>query len=274
MPTMKTATKTERPKRDPHDPRTDPQWKPEVYSLAFDHARRGYTRFRTAEELGVTIQKFKRWVGQDPSLRAAIEQGKEVRLRDQVKAEKALSTGPTFAEYVAGRLPDDLLPVWNEIYPEPGFGLLPEKVIENLFRDKGEWARKHLYVHALTQFSFNPTEACRRVNVTQKEVTRWAREDPDFGKILQQVIFEAKRDFVEGALFSLIGKGSEQATIFAAKTLLRDRGYSPEVTVKHQGGIVHAGVDIDKMPLELKKKFYQWMQDTKQEAIADEGEEE
>lgn len=271
---MKTKTKKTRPKRDPDDPRTDPQWDPRIYSLAFDHARRGYTKFRTAEELGVSMQKLKKWIGLDPALRAAYAEGKEVRLRDQLKAEKALSTGPTFAAFVAGRLPHDLEPVWNEIYPEPGFGLLPEKVIENLFKDRGEWARKHLYVHALTQFSFNPTEACRRVNVTQKEVTRWAREDPDFGKILNEVIFAAKKDFVEGALFSLIGKGSEQATIFAAKTLLRDRGYSPEVTVKHQGGIVHAGVDIDRMPLELKKKFYEWFQSTKQEAIAADEEEE
>lgn len=268
---MNTKTK-KRVDRDPTDPRTDPQWDPKVYSLAFDHARRGYTKFRTAEELGVTIQKFKKWLGLDPALRAAVEQGKEVRLRDAVKAEKALSTGPTFAEYVAGRLPHELEPIWNEIYPDPGYGLLPERVIEQLFKDKGEWARKHLYVHALTQFSFNPTEAGRRVNVTQREVMKWAREDPDFGKILHEVIFSAKKDFVEGALFSLIGKGSEQATIFAAKTLLRDRGYSPEVTVTHRGGIVHGGIDLNNMPLELKKSIREWMVTAKQEAIADEAE--
>ena len=273
MTTSTAKPKKKRPKYDPTDPKTDPQWKPEVYALAFDHARRGYTRFRTAEELGVTIQKFKKWVGLDPALAAAIRQGKEARLQEDLKTEKALSTGPTFSEYVAGRLPEDLQPIWEEIYPEPGFGLLPEKVIENLFKDRGERVRQHLYLPALTHFSFNPTEAGRRVNVTQREVQKWAREDPDFGRLLNEIIFQCKKDFVEGALFSLIGKGSEQATIFAAKTLLRDRGYGQEMVVKHQGGIVHGGINLENLPLDLKKSLYEWIRQTKTEAI-EQGDEE
>lgn len=52
----------------------------------------------------------------------------------------------------------------------------------------------------------------------------WIDNDPEYKKRIAD-IQNIKKDFVESKLMKLISEGDTAATIFAAKTLCKDRGY-------------------------------------------------
>tara|TARA_R110002049_G_C9109413_1_gene557608 strand:+ start:394 stop:606 length:213 start_codon:yes stop_codon:yes gene_type:complete len=56
-------------------------------------------------------------------------------------------------------------------------------------------------------------------------------QDDEAFKEAVESIKNDKKDVVESALFKLIEKGNSQAIIFAAKTLLRDKGYGESLDI-------------------------------------------
>lgn len=64
----------------------------------------------------------------------------------------------------------------------------------------------------------------------------WMKEDADYAAAVHD-LKEVKKDFIESKLLNLVQTGDTAATIFAAKTLLKDRGYVERQEIEHSGHI-------------------------------------
>jgi hypothetical protein len=222
-----------------------PAWSDLYIVRIYELARSGLSMKETAAALGVQYETLRGWYRGKPAVRDAVERARAGR------APGGTGGAERFFEYVYRRLPPDLQDLWDQIEEadkEPN----PVRRLESLMADRGVRARQHLWMHAFVSSCFNTSEACRKLNVTVDVVDAW-KKDPAFLRLIGQVM-EMKKDFVEGGLLTLIADGDTQATIFAARTLLRERGYDPKVTVVHQGGVLHGHVDIDDLALDADTK--------------------
>jgi len=70
--------------------------------------------------------------------------------------------------------------------------------------------------------------AADQVGINRTTHYLWIDEDPEYKAAVAE-LKEVKKDFVESKLMSLINGGDVASTIFAAKTLLKDRGYVERV---------------------------------------------
>jgi hypothetical protein len=137
------------------------------------------------------------------------------------------------------RLPEELQDVWDRVEavdPDP-------RDCGEEARDKrrhrraldveigklGRTQRQQLFLFALLACDFSASAACHRTAITPREVGKWMM-DKGFVELRQQVQ-EAKKDLIESSLIGLVKQGDPSATIFASKTLLRDRGYSEKTTL-------------------------------------------
>lgn len=66
--------------------------------------------------------------------------------------------------------------------------------------------------------------AAKQVGIDRTTHYKWIEEDPEY-KAAYNDLKEYKKDFIESKLIKLINEGDTAATIFAAKTQLKDRGY-------------------------------------------------
>lgn len=66
--------------------------------------------------------------------------------------------------------------------------------------------------------------AAKQVGVSRQVHYDWLENDPEYKADVAE-LKEYKKDFVESKLFKLINEGDVASTIFASKTLLKDRGY-------------------------------------------------
>src|SRR5690606_13098827 len=66
--------------------------------------------------------------------------------------------------------------------------------------------------------------AAEQVGIHRTTHYTWLESDPEY-KAAVADLKEYKKDFVESKLMKLINDGDTAATIFAAKTLCKDRGY-------------------------------------------------
>jgi transposase len=214
------------------------KWDDSHYVKVYEMARSGMTKNEISKALGVDRETWSKWVKIRPALAEALRRG---------HSPSGEQSGEKFFEYVYKRLPRHLQRVWAalEVYEEEGAA---EEMIESLFEDRGVRARQHLWVHALVASNFNASEACRRVNVTRNTLEGWVQHDPGFAELIDH-LHQMKKDFAEGCLFGLLARGDTAATIFANRTLNRDRGYDPKVTVVHEGlvGHLHTKVDVDEL---------------------------
>lgn len=224
---------------------------------AYDLAKSGASEKRIAETIGVTRQTFRKWRMRYKVLDKAIKY-----------ASRSSGSGgtTTFTEYVYGLLPPYLQVLWRQIN---NLGKRPDQTqIEALLYDQGKRARQHLFIHALVNSSFNVSEACRKVGVTWTAVNKWEKYDPDFRDLMKEIHLH-KKNFFESALVRLIAQGDSAATIFANKTVNRDRGYSDKVQVEHTHTHTHTMVAIDTLdlPLDVKKLILQKMRDKNHPAL-------
>lgn len=138
--------------------------------------------------------------------------------------------------------------------------------IEALLR-KGKRARQHLFIHSWVMSNFNASEACRKVNISRATFQNWM-EEANFRDLIDEVHFH-KKNFVEGGLMSLIEQGDTSATIFANRTLNRDRGYNEKVEVEHthQHSIATFNVEqvLDRVNAAAKREILQAIRDIKGE---------
>lgn len=91
--------------------------------------------------------------------------------------------------------------------------------------------RKALFLETYVAFYFNVTEACSQLNINRSTFYYWQNHDPEFRKEFEDCQNQ-KKDFVESALMRKIKKGDPICTIFAAKCLLKSRGYIEQPTVQ------------------------------------------
>lgn len=66
--------------------------------------------------------------------------------------------------------------------------------------------------------------AAAQVGINRVTHYTWLDSDPEYKTAVAE-LKEYKKDFIESKLIKLINEGDTAATIFAAKTQLKDRGY-------------------------------------------------
>lgn len=74
--------------------------------------------------------------------------------------------------------------------------------------------------------------ACRMVNISRQTHYEWMREDPYYKQEIEE-LKNVVMDFVESRLMRLVKQGDTAATIYAAKCVLKDRGYIEKQQIDH-----------------------------------------
>jgi len=85
-------------------------------------------------------------------------------------------------------------------------------------------ARKKAMLEALAITFGVVAHAAKQVGIDRTTHYTWLDSDPEY-KAAVADLKEYKKDFIESKLIKLINEGDTAATIFAAKTQLKDRGY-------------------------------------------------
>lgn len=225
------------------------RWRNSFYVKAYMMAVEGMKDGKIAAALGVSRVTFLKWKKGDKALRWSLK---------QARRRLGKNRAATFSDYVNNRLPEHLRPLWVQLEATDTQSN-PERRIEALLAGHGEDVRKHLWVHAFVSSNFNKAEACRRANVSYKTLGNWL-QDEEFVQLCDQ-LFEMKKDFVDGCLMGLVAQGDTSATIFAAKALLKDRGYDTKQVVEHTGSVRHSHVNFEDLPLELRKQILAWAEE-------------
>ena len=222
-------------------------WKDEFYVKAFLLAKDGLSDHKIAQACGVSIHAFNNWCDKRPALLKALKDGRRAR-DDRGKSIKQLD------DFVEDHLDLEVKKLWKKI-TKAWETTDPETRVRELIDGETLRTRQCLWLHSFVVSNFNKLEACRATGINHQMVNKWFR-DPVFQKLVGNLV-ELKKDFVEGCLMGLIAQGDTTATIFAARTLLRDRGYDPKITIKHEGSVTHGHVSLDrildKLPVESQK---------------------
>ena len=206
----------------------------DIYVMALE----GANDKTIAKALGITPAGFVGWKKAKKSVQYALKKAKKDRNKN-----KSLN----WTEYVTGRLPKHLLPVWNKVteYDKEisGYGK-----IQKLLGKETRHARQELLVYAILISGFNLSKALRMVAIPRSTFIHWGENDPDFVELLTEVE-QIKKDFFEEGLIKLVKAGDSPATIFGNRTLNRDRGYGEVTETKITGMIGVASVQIGELDL-------------------------
>lgn len=201
---------------------------------------------KLAAACGVGLKTFANWVGVKPALRDAMTRGKEARGQVGAKSQ--------FMDFVFKRLPPKLQAKFNDI-----FALADDpnhyRRVKEMFAENGERSQQHMFLYAYSQH-FNTSEALRICGMSKKKLDGWCQRDPEFAELCDEMQFH-KKEFVEASLLNLVKAGDSAATIFASKTLNRDRGYGDKTTIEHTGTVEvqHRTVSIGdlELPLDVRR---------------------
>jgi hypothetical protein len=193
-------------------------WKPEWYARVYELAADGLAPSKIGKALGIPDHTWRRCWQALPAVRDAAKRGLE-----RNKSRKEFDGMP---QYVYRHLPPHLLETWEKLESVFDAERHPEKFVEAIMSGHGAAARKSLYLHALVCGNFDGHAAGRKVGVSQKEVQGWCVKDPAFAELIKSEVLEIKRDLVEGGVFRAIQRGSTPELLWAAKCLLKGRGYT------------------------------------------------
>ena len=107
-------------------------------------------------------------------------------------------------------------------------------------------AKKKAMLEALTLSFGVVAHAAKQVGINRTTHYLWMDDDPGY-KAAVADLKEYKKDFIESKLIKLINDGDTAATIFAAKTQLKDRGYveRSEITGADGGPVEMAAISIN-----------------------------
>jgi hypothetical protein len=227
------------------------QWDDTYYVKVYQLARLGYTKLKICKALGIPHPTLNKWLKARPALVQALDEG---RANQTAK--------PLLKQYVYDRLPAKLQKMWEELESldnDPN----TLRRINKMFEFDGLKSRQHIFLHALVNSSFNPSEACKLVGVNLRDVRSWARKDIEFAELLDEIQTH-KKNFFESALVKKAGEGDVAAIIFANKTLNSDRGYNEKQEIKVSGSInhTHTVINVDQLnlPLEVRRQIFQAME--------------
>lgn len=197
-------------------------WDDSYYLKAYQLARAGTDLTGIATSLGMTVPELKHAKRKRPALADALDQG-----WDGKRSLQAM---------IYRELPEDYKKVWDRItaYEKEEY---PTRKIDLLFDKYGERCRKYLFLHAMTTSAhFNPSKACRKVNIAYHTWKKWAEDDAEFANLLLQCL-EHKKNFFEEKLFELVDEKDSKAVLFVNKTLNQDRGYAEKLQIEHKGNV-------------------------------------
>lgn len=231
----------------------------DIYELA----KAGQSNMQIAKMVGVSWPTFRdKWMK------------KKIVLDALTRGRKVDQTASTFREYVYKNLEDDLRVIWDEIM-DCDKAKTPLARMEAKLKSAGKMGRQNLFLYALVHTNFNFSEALRLCNISRSIVERWIAQDPDFGRLMDEIEWH-KKNFFEGALTALVKEGHPGAVLFVNKTYNADRGYGPQrkvidknVNVSVKGGLENHTTktikldDLD-LPIEQRKNILRALREKKQ----------
>lgn len=238
---------------------------------AYELARAGFSEHKMADALGVARTTIRDWRKKHKIFNDAVTAG--YGLRNTAGKSK-------FLDYVYKRLPEELVPLWNQIMnidkDENVGDRAKRQLIDKLFFGKGMLIRQHIFLHALVNSNFNPSEACRKTGVSRDTLDNWLK-NTHFARLWKEIIWH-KKNFFEGALMGLVEAGDTSAIIFANRTYNADRGYTDKVQVQHQHTHTHTHAVVDVaslgLPLETQVQLLEAMRNKERLALEPHKEEE
>lgn len=217
------------------------KWDDSNYVTAYRLARGKMTDRQIRQSIGASETTFKKWLVKYPALRKAIDEGRDTSLESDHRA------------VMVAKMDDETRELWDQL--------------NSTHSSERTRARTHLlvaakrtkqllYAQSLIRCDFHATRAREMVGVSRKTVQAWTATDPRFKRLLEAAK-EAKKDLYESALVKLVAAGSEAATLFANRTVNRDRGYGDHATLDINQTVEdrRAAVEIDKLPLELRRQL-------------------
>lgn len=218
-------------------------WKPKEIFWAYDLYSRGETDATVAGILGVPLRTFQKQWDSQPAMGAARKYGRK-------RYEESKSLRVEFEDIVIGSLPPKLKEIWDRLKRERKEGPSSSNIQPTQHMEMRE--KQILFIHAWYTMRFDTVKAAKFIGISYSQVMNW-RSSGEF-KSLMDGMRELQKDFVENSLMSLVRMRNPNATIFAAKTLLKDRGYSEETRVtgkiEHQHDVnVHAQIDLTDLDL-------------------------
>lgn len=83
---------------------------------------------------------------------------------------------------------------------------------------------KNAMIEAMASHFGVVTTAAKSINISRAVHYQWMENDPEYKAAILD-LKEMKKDFIESKLLSLVADKDVAATIFSAKTQLKDRGY-------------------------------------------------
>uniref|UniRef100_A0A6M3IWN1 Uncharacterized protein n=1 Tax=viral metagenome TaxID=1070528 RepID=A0A6M3IWN1_9ZZZZ len=235
---------------------TNSKYQDEFLIRIYDMARQGKTDIEISKALNITRQTLRVWTQDIDAVKDALEKG-----RTPLKNIQCIS----FRDYVYTRLSPELKELWDRLHlcEKEKNGILK---IETLLKNAGVHARQHIFIYALIVNNFSVSAACRVANISRVTFHEW-KKNKDFTNLVDW-LHECKKDFFEDALVNLVKTGDTAATIFANKTLNRDRGYDDKQRVEFSGDVKfsHDKISLDDLDvdLETKKKLLTQIQKRKQ----------
>lgn len=224
------------------------KYKPSFCIDIFKLASEGHARSRIAEMIGTDKRTFKKWMTRHPEVKVALDKGYG---RDS--SGKFAGGKLSFAEYALTALPPHLHDLWRQLNDMDKKECSTEKRFDQLMTNQGRRVKQQIFLHSLISTNFNKFRAMQRACVTRGQLERWAHMDPEFGDLIQHV-HEMKKDFIEAGLMGLVAAGDTSAVIFAAKTMLKDRGYGANLTIEHKGDVTHKQVVLGKVLHKLDRR--------------------
>jgi len=225
---------------------TQPETNPSVFTLdriwqAFACALTTTNDPELAAALGITEGRLKEWKQNEPAFYRAIVAAREG------SSDSGKSSG-VIARHVGNSLPNELRELWDELVEEKSDR---EAVLYNL-ATRGDFDKQRLLVHALSVTRFDLNSCCRLLDISKAQLDKWAKDDPRFPKLWEEVHFQ-KKNFVESKLMELVADGNSRAVLFANERLNREQ-YGQEIKVTGQVQHVHAHIDISKLDLDVETK--------------------
>lgn len=213
----------------------DARWTDDNYHRAYALAREGMSDLSIAKALGVTKARLALWVKRKPALGRAISDGRDGQKARESTEKKVLSKLSASSRELWHKIVSaEQMPVETESQREAR-----QREEDYIFDGVGRLAaaeKQRLFLYAVMHCNFTKSEACRRLGINHVTLSNWEKTSPAYARLARE-LEEAKKDFYESALVSLVRQGDSHAVIFANRTYNRDRGYNDRVEVKMSGKV-------------------------------------
>jgi len=219
------------------------KWKDIFIFRAYELASSGLNETKIAGILGISHATLVSWEKKKKMFRMALRMGRKAYKNEDGKVA-------VFSDYVYKRLSKKVRKAWDRINALDKAGAGVEK-IERILVAGGKTMRQHLFFYAWTVNNFSISSALRKVNISRSTFNRWKEHDSDFSNLVDEIHWH-KKNFFEDHLAKLIAGGDSSATIFANRTINRDRGYNEKVELDVRGAVEVNTLDIDTLDLSIE----------------------